>query len=301
MYTDSAHWNNSHIVFKDKTHPLFVLSCGTYRLFSRPRLPTYRPRGRIDFQLLYIASGQAHFIFDGEDRIIPAGNMVLYRPKEVQQYYYLGSDHTEVFWVHFTGNNVTNLLRAYGFPDHEHVIHTGTSLEYRRLYQQIIQELMLCKADYEEMAAAYLRMLFVLVHRLETSPITRRSSYLIDELDTAVRYFHEHYNEPISVEAYASSRGMSVSWFIRNFRDYTDSTPTQYLLSLRIRNAQNLLENTSYNIAEISGIVGYDNPLYFSRLFHKFCGISPREYRRQQLALSPADTADEAKKFPADP
>ena len=44
-------------------------------------------------------------------------------------------------------------------------------------------------------------------------------------------------------------------------------------------NAQVLLETTSYSINEIAGIVGYNNPLYFSRLFHKQKGCSPSEYR----------------------
>ena len=74
---------------------------------------------------------------------------------------------------------------------------------------------------------------------------------------------------------------MSVSWFIRNFKEYTGTTPTQYILSLRISNAQSLLESTSYNVTEIANIVGYDNPLYFSRLFKKQCGVSPSEFRRQ--------------------
>ena len=113
IYTDNAYYHNTHMDFKDKKHTLFVGSAGTYHLLTRPKLPTHRPRGRLDFQLLYIASGKAHFYFHGVEEIVTAGNMVLYRPKEEQRYYYYGVDHTEVYWVHFTGNNVTNILRNY--------------------------------------------------------------------------------------------------------------------------------------------------------------------------------------------
>lgn len=281
MYTDNAYWHNKRIDFKDKKHPLFVGSCGTYHLFTRPKLPTHRPRGRLDFQLLYIASGKAHFYFNGIEEIVTAGNMVLYRPKEEQRYYYYGIDHTEVYWVHFTGNNVTNILRQYGFKDNQHVIHTGTSLEYKRLFMLMIQELKLCKPDYEELLVYYLKTLFIMIHRLETKTIKKNNQFLMDEMDNAVRYFHENYNKQISIENYARGHGMSVSWFIRNFKEYAGNTPTQYLVSLRISNAQSLLESTSYNITEIANIVGYDNPLYFSRIFSKISGMSPSEFRKQ--------------------
>ena len=103
----------------------------------------------------------------------------------------------------------------------------------------------------------------------------------MDEMDKAVTYFHSNYNLSINIEDYAKQHGMSVSWFIRNFKDYTGATPAQYILSLRISNAQSLLESTTYNITEIASIVGYDNPLYFSRLFKKHCGVSPKEFRKQ--------------------
>ena len=104
-------------------------------------------------------------------------------------------------------------------------------------------------------------------------------------MNVAVRYFHENYNKPICIEDYASDHNMSVSWFIRNFKEYTQMTPAQYILSLRISNAQTLLESTNYNVTEIADIVGYDNPLYFSRIFKKQSGMSPSEFRKQ-LRLS---------------
>ena len=100
-------------------------------------------------------------------------------------------------------------------------------------------------------------------------------------LDQAVQYFQEHYNQPLSIKEYAAAHNLSEGWFIQNFKQYTNSTPAQYLLSLRIHNAKVLLESTNYNVTEISNIIGYENPLYFSRIFKKQTGFSPSEYRKK--------------------
>ena len=60
MYLNCGYMNNSAIDFKDKSKPLIVGSCGTYRLLTKPKLPTYRPRGRLDYQLIYISAGKAY-------------------------------------------------------------------------------------------------------------------------------------------------------------------------------------------------------------------------------------------------
>lgn len=127
-----------------------------------------------------------------------------------------------------------------------------------------------------------LRQLFILVSR-ETSDGKKINPHTQNELEQALRYFDQHYNEEINIDDYAASRHMSTCWFIRCFKQYNGITPMQYILTVRIANAQNLLDTTSYNITEIAAIVGYDNPLYFSRLFKKQTGLSPSEYRKRQM------------------
>lgn len=282
MYTNSGYLNNSLVDFKDKSRPLIVGSCGTYRLYTHPKLPTFRPRGRLDFQLLYIASGKTHFYFEeGKDTVVSAGNMVLYRPKEPQKYVYYGSEQAEVYWVHFTGSNVRNILKSYGITNDMRVIPAGTLLEYSRIFKQMIQELQQCRAGYEELLAMLLRQIFIIINRQLTKERTLKSDYLDTEMELALEYFNTNYNKDMNIEDYAASRGMSVSWFIRTFKQYTSTTPMQYIVTLRITNAQMLLETTNYNVTEIGNFVGYDNPLYFSRIFKKQKGFSPSEYRKQ--------------------
>ena len=102
---------------------------------------------------------------------------MIYHPKEEQRYYYYGVDQTEVYWVHFTGNNITNILRQHGISDDMHIIYTGTSLEYKRIFTSIINELRFCKSEYEELCVYYLMELLILTHRL--SPSEYRKKYQI--------------------------------------------------------------------------------------------------------------------------
>lgn len=280
MYTNNAYLNNTIQDIKDKSKPLIVTSCGTYRLYTRPKLPTWRPRGRLDFQLLYIASGKAHFHFDGKDQIVTAGHMVLYRPKEAQKYEYYGEDQTEVYWVHFTGGNVKNILRSYGLTDDKKVFYCGSGLDYQNLFRTMINELQMCKENYAEILEMYLRQIFIMLQRYFLNSLKTNNTHVVEEIDKATLYFNEHYSEDISIDDYAQNNHVSVSWFIRNFKQCTGSTPMQYILSKRIYNAEILLRDSSYNVTEIAQIVGYDNPLYFSRIFKKLKGLSPSEYRK---------------------
>ncbi|MBO4937935.1 MAG: helix-turn-helix transcriptional regulator [Oscillospiraceae bacterium] len=280
MYVNSGYLNNSRIPFKDKSKPLIVGSCGTYRLYTRDRLPTWRPRGRLDYQLLYVASGKTVFYFNGEPREVAAGHMVLIQPRQEQRYEYFGKDKPEVYWVHFTGSDVKNILKHYDIPLDRNVIYSGSSATYVYLFKEMINELQTCRTGYQELLEMYLRQIFLLVQRSWEERTPNVSSHIQEEMDVARRYFQEHYNEEICIEEYALSRNMSVSWVLRNFKQMTMKSPMQYVLNIRMNNAVSLLETTDYNVTEIAAIVGYDNPLYFSRIFKKQKGLSPSEYRK---------------------
>ena len=175
---------------------------------------------------------------------------------------------------------IKNLIRSYGISDNQKIFYCGSSLEYQNHFRIMIEELQLCRDNYSEMLEMHLRQIFISLHRQLKADSKIENNLLSEEMDKAMLYFNKHYNNDINIEKFASSIHMSTSWFIRNFKQYTGQTPMQYILSIRIVNAENLLENTDYNLTEISRIIGYDNPLYFSRIFKKQKGLSPSEYRK---------------------
>ena len=259
---------------------LRILSAGTYQLFKWPKLPTWRPKGRVDWQLVYINAGEGHFILDGHEVIVPAGNMVLYQPKQEQHYYFLGKDQSQYWFVHFTGRQVKSILKHYEIPLDGYVLHTGISYEYEDLFKRMRDELLECAFCYEENLTYLLRELLIIMNRRMNQDIPRIKGFVQDEIDHARDYFKDHYNEEISIEQYAASRNMSTSWFSKCFRDIVGVSPMKYILDQRIRNAQILLETSDFTITEIAHTLGYENPMYFSRVFHKAKGQSPSKYRK---------------------
>ena len=281
MYINSGYLNNSRTDFKDNSTPLVVGSCGTYRLKTRPNLPTYWQKGRRDYQILYVANGKTHFWFDGREEIVSTGHMVLYKPEEIQKYVYYLEDNPEVFWIHFTGRDVKNILAYHGISLDEHVFYCGVLPDYKALFRKIIQELQLCRYGYEDYIASLFNDILLLVDRQQHEQ-KKATGDVQEQIERAAAYFNENYNTKISIDDYAESLHISTNWFIHNFKQYAGMSPAQYILSLRMVNAQSLLERTTYNIKEISEIVGYENPLYFSRVFKKEIGKSPAQYRKER-------------------
>lgn len=282
MYINVAYVDEENPNLEDLSVPLRINNCGYYRVHTTPVIETPHPEGRNDYQLLYIAAGKGEFYFKGskEPTIVTKGNMILFRPGEPQVYYYYAIDKTEVYWVHFTGWKVEEYLERYELPHDENVFYTGVSPDYPWIYNQMIRELQLQRVNHEDMISLYMHHIFITINRyIKERRETKNDT--INDIERAAHYFKDNYNKQISIEQYAEEHLMSVNWFIHSFKSVMKMSPMQYIISLRIAMAKGYLENSTKNIAEISLEVGYENALYFSRLFRKCTGMTPTEYRNR--------------------
>ena len=276
MYINVAYVDEENPNLEDLSVPLRINNCGYYRVHTTPVIETPHPEGRNDYQLLYIAAGKGEFYFKGskEPTIVTKGNMILFRPGEPQVYYYYAVDKTEVYWVHFTGWKVEEYLERYELPHDENVFYTGVSPDYPWIYNQMIRELQLQRVNHEDMISLYMHHIFITINRY-IKELRETKNDTINDIERAAHYFKDNYNKQISIEQYAAEHLMSVNWFIHSFKSVMKMSPMQYIISLRIAMAKGYLENSTKNIAEISNEVGYENALYFSRLFSKHPGMSP--------------------------
>lgn len=285
MYINVAYVDEDNPNIEDLSVQLRINNCGYYRVHTTPVIETPHPEGRNDYQLLYIAAGRGYFYFKGskEPTIVTKGNMILFRPGEPQVYYYYAVDKTEVYWVHFTGWKVEEYLERYELPHDENVFYTGVSPDYPWIYNQMIRELQIQRVNYEAMISLYMHHIFITINRYIKEGRETKND-IINDIERAAHYFKDNYNKQISIEQYAEEHLMSVNWFIHSFKSVMKMSPMQYIISLRIAMAKGYLENSTKNISEISNEIGYENALYFSRLFRKYVGMTPTQYRKKNRA-----------------
>lgn len=96
----------------------------------------------------------------------------------------------------------------------------------------------------------------------------------------SMEYIRGHYNEPLKRNELADSVSISINHFSYLFKQYSGYSPMQYITRVRLDNAKYMLRNSSLPISEIALRVGFQDPLYFARVFAKETGFSPRAYRK---------------------
>jgi AraC-like DNA-binding protein len=102
----------------------------------------------------------------------------------------------------------------------------------------------------------------------------------------AVRYVWQNYGHTLSREEIAGDLSVTPGYLTQHFRQELGITPWEYLTHVRIERAKQLLTAGRLSITEIAGEVGYNDAAYFSRVFVKETGRTPRSFR-QQASNSP--------------
>ncbi|MBD3921284.1 AraC family transcriptional regulator [Paenibacillus sp. PR3] len=110
-----------------------------------------------------------------------------------------------------------------------------------------------------------------------------REHQTISALDRARRYIESRFTEELSLEEVADHVHLNSFYLSKVFKQYVGETFIDYLTSLRIKRAKQLIEEDSLSLKEICYEVGYKDPNYFSRVFKKVTGVTPSDYRTSSL------------------
>lgn len=105
-------------------------------------------------------------------------------------------------------------------------------------------------------------------------------SHHLFALREMISFLHKNFKEKLTLNRIASAGKVSKTGCCAIFKRYTNKTPNNFLIDLRLRKAVELLSDTDMTISEISYEVGFSGASYFTETFHENYGCTPSEYRK---------------------
>lgn len=153
------------------------------------------------------------------------------------------------------------------------------------LYQKMLREFRLRPKGYIEMLRAYVIELLVTVFRLYASNDKFHQDTLVSNqqeiVTSAMKYLEKNYQKGVSLEELSGLFFLSPNYFCKLFKETTQCTVSDYIQTLRIDRACQLLASTGRTILSISYEVGYKDIKFFNKVFKKKTGLTPGGYRKE--------------------
>ena len=259
-----------------------------------PPAHAFGPAVRDYYLIHFVLKGRGRFQAENQIHHLKAGQGFLICPDQVT--FYEADPHDPWFyvWIAFTGQAADMTLRQAGLSGANPILDTPSCLHNHQhepalapswCFQQIAAALEL-RQGRDLRLLALLQLL--LSHLIEQNPnppvsqdqITRRDWYVRQARD----FFEVNYARKIAITELARHLGLDRSYFGQLFRHATGLSPQRYLLELRMAKACSLMTHTRLPVAAVARSVGYDDPLLFSRMFHRIKACSPSDYGRRQVS-----------------
>lgn len=270
-------------------NPRFLFSCLLERQEEEQNYHCH------DFiEIVIILKGKGHFLINGTDIPITEGNVLLLNPGTYHKSIPLPSHTLTECYLAFTDVEFINTPKNF-FP----LFHGQKILG--KLPEKAKKEIFqLCSAMNQEslsrntgryfMLKAYLIQVLCLLLRFDQQEElsdehhmkgyefkSPNKTYVVQQI---MKYMESHYREKISLDQIAENMYLSPFYISKLFKSETGDTPINYLISLRMEKAKELLDhNPSLSIQEAAAQVGYEDAYHFSKLFKKYFGLSPMYYK----------------------
>lgn len=247
----------------------------------------YRERSKKEaneYILIYCVEGEGWFTLDDRKHTVYRNQFFILPEHKAHAYGSNTKNPWTIYWMHFNGEKAGFFSKGFDRPLDISPNSNSRIGERLTLFEEIYTSI---SRGYDKNYLLYATtslfhflgsMKFVGVYR-ESNPNTYEQKDIIDQ---SIHFMRENMGRKLSLAEIANSIGLSESYFANLFQKKTGYSPLRYLSHLRFQQACHYLDFTNMKVNQISPLIGFDDPFYFSRAFTKFMGMSPSEYREEK-------------------
>lgn len=251
-------------------------------------LHSYGPSTRNHYLFHYVIAGTGTLLANnmyGETTTysIKSGQGFMIFPKQTTTYIADKDYPWEYAWLEFDGLRVKEAVELAGLSIDEPVYRSNA----KDLTKALEQEMLYIAQNSSLPPFHLIGHLYLFLDYLTRSSASRKllqSGKLRDfYVKEAFSFIEQNFQNDISVEDIAAFCNLNRSYFGKIFRDAVGKSPQEFLISYRMAKAAELLKLTELSVGDIGNAVGYPNLLHFSRAFKNTYGISPRQWRAENI------------------
>ena len=237
--------------------------------------------------LIYCVSGSAELDYQGKIRSIERGDLVIINPNTPFTFKIRNTSkiaENTVYWINFTGDLAQDFAERLLMKMDAGVAHAGV---LNNIVSDFDHLLALGARGYTATNVIHAvhilqQALSFLALQLRLTMFNNSSSFDLEAVEALMR---NSLHQELSLDTLAHYSQLSKFHFAKKFKELTDSSPIQHFINMKIQHACSQLDNSDIAIKDIASGLGYSDPYYFSRLFKKLVGISPKQYRDSRHSL----------------
>lgn len=225
-----------------------------------------------------VLSGEGELVYGGSRYSLKKGDCVFIDCRI--PYSHSTSDNLwSLAWVHFNGAQMEGIYEKYKSRGGKVVFQSNE--EYEPLLEAI-KELSRSSSHVRDMElAAKLTSLLALLMKDSWNPGEKEPQGKRGQVDQVKAFIDDNYNEPITLDSLSATFYINKTYLAEIFKDQFGLGVNEYLIVKRITKAKEMLRFTEMTMDEIAEAIGVNGAAYFSRMFKKTEGISPREWRNE--------------------
>ena len=244
---------------------------------------SFGPGTRSIYTIHCVIKGKGYLCTHNKTYRIKEGDSFIIYPDTLVSYYPDPADPWEYEWVNFTGAEAEALLAATAFSPNNLVL-PATDESPQKFFRQLCIELDYAESHYTNpdlwfcLGNAYLRI--ILAFYIAHYPNNNNKKIGLDYIENMVAYINENIGNPsLSVALLSEKFNLSRSSIFRIFKTSFGISPIEYIIKNRLKLASQLLKQTNLSVKAIALSVGFENSMYFSKLFKQKFELTPSEYR----------------------